>query len=233
MKAIRKDPTRRYASALAFKEDLDRYLSNYPIKAKNESHLYGLLKLIQRQKTMSVLIVMLLGTAVFSVIKSYDERQILRKQALQNSQVSRFFESFFDRLDPYQVRNGNVLVKDLLTQQFKQVENSFQEFPDTRVAILTRLAGIYQKIGILEYSEKTYSLIDQELKTNTLKEDSSIFLAKAGQAQLRVQQSKLELAADLINELNQLSTKINISNSQKTLLVADEHSIRDQNIQIR
>ena len=48
LKAIRKEPNRRYVSVDALAEDIQRYLKGYPIAARRESWLYVSQKFVRR-----------------------------------------------------------------------------------------------------------------------------------------------------------------------------------------
>jgi serine/threonine-protein kinase len=56
MKCIEKDPSRRYDSARSLAEDLQRYLDDEPILAKQTSRVYRLKKRIRKHKTLSAVI---------------------------------------------------------------------------------------------------------------------------------------------------------------------------------
>lgn len=51
-KALEKSPSRRYADAGAFADDLDRYLRGEPIHARPASHFYRLWKLVSRRRAV-------------------------------------------------------------------------------------------------------------------------------------------------------------------------------------
>jgi serine/threonine-protein kinase len=52
LKALRKEPERRYASAQDFSEDLDRYLKDLPVKARKESLIYRGSKYLKRNRSL-------------------------------------------------------------------------------------------------------------------------------------------------------------------------------------
>jgi eukaryotic-like serine/threonine-protein kinase len=52
LKALEKEPERRYLSAAAMAEDVTRYLTNQPIPARPPSALYQFRKLIARHKAL-------------------------------------------------------------------------------------------------------------------------------------------------------------------------------------
>lgn len=64
-KAMEREVDRRYPTALAFKEDLTRFLSFEPVLAKRASHLYRAKKFIRRNKAT-----VLIGTLLFVIVAS-------------------------------------------------------------------------------------------------------------------------------------------------------------------
>ena len=56
MKALRKEPERRYASVAGFADDVQRYLQGRPVLARGDSKAYRLRKLITRNRTLSSVI---------------------------------------------------------------------------------------------------------------------------------------------------------------------------------
>src|SRR5262245_5405202 len=74
LKALEKDPERRYRSAAAMAEDVTRYLTNQPIQARPPSALYQLRKLVARHKapfaSLVAVFMLLLGFAITMAMQS-------------------------------------------------------------------------------------------------------------------------------------------------------------------
>ena len=74
LKALEKEPWRRYQSALALGEDVERYLNKQPILARPPSTVYQIHKLVARNKASfafaASLLVLLMGFAVTMAIQS-------------------------------------------------------------------------------------------------------------------------------------------------------------------
>ncbi|MGH9844634.1 MAG: serine/threonine protein kinase, partial [Blastocatellia bacterium] len=74
LKALEKDPERRYQSVAAMAEDVERYLTNQPILARPPSALYQFRKLVARHKApfafLAALFVLLLGFATTMAVQS-------------------------------------------------------------------------------------------------------------------------------------------------------------------
>ncbi|MCA9131332.1 MAG: serine/threonine protein kinase, partial [Planctomycetales bacterium] len=99
MKALEKDRNRRYESASAFAEDLNRYLQNEPVTAAPPSFVYQCTKFVKRHKfsaaitavTVFALLVFMIGltVAVFAVIREKKRTNSQRVLAEQNLLVAR------------------------------------------------------------------------------------------------------------------------------------------------
>jgi tetratricopeptide (TPR) repeat protein len=74
LKALEKESSRRYQSAAALAEDVDRYLTNQPILARRASLVYQLRKLVVRHRVFFVAAVLLIG-AVVAVAVTFERLQ--------------------------------------------------------------------------------------------------------------------------------------------------------------
>lgn len=74
-KAIKKNPTERYASVDAFAEDLQRYLSDEPVLARPDSSLYRVSKFIKRHRVGTALaataIIALTVTGIVAAVQAH------------------------------------------------------------------------------------------------------------------------------------------------------------------
>ncbi len=84
LKALEKEPNRRYQSAAALSNDFDRYLTNQPILARPPSAIYQLRKLVARHRApfvfVGVLFVMLAGFSIWMSVL-YSRAEALRVAA--------------------------------------------------------------------------------------------------------------------------------------------------------
>ncbi len=73
MKALEKEPARRYLSANDFAADLDRHLHHQPVKARAPSRIYRLRKFARRRRlelTAAAAIVLAIGVALATALRS-------------------------------------------------------------------------------------------------------------------------------------------------------------------
>src|SRR5215510_6026112 len=94
LKALEKEPERRYRSAAALAEDVTRYLTNQPIQARPPSALYQFRKLVARHKvpfaSLAAVFALLLGFAITMAALSARiarERDKATQQELSNRRL--------------------------------------------------------------------------------------------------------------------------------------------------
>ncbi|MBN1347549.1 MAG: protein kinase [Phycisphaerae bacterium] len=92
LKALEKDPDRRYTTANSLANDIERYLSGRPIEAKPYSGLYVLRKTLARHKAISVLSAcLLLSLVVFAAVTTVSARRLAveRDRAVSAEELAR------------------------------------------------------------------------------------------------------------------------------------------------
>lgn len=83
MKALSKEATRRYDSARAFAEDLGRFLDGDPIQARTTSLAYRLLKRLQKNRILAV--VVLVATLIIATLAAFGISMALRSRITAQS----------------------------------------------------------------------------------------------------------------------------------------------------
>ena len=104
MKAIRKEPERRYETVREFADDLDNFRHGRPITARTPSWSYRTAKFIQRNRTAVAAtiagVVAAATMAVFHTAQLADERDRANLAARQAEEVSEFLANLFGSASP-------------------------------------------------------------------------------------------------------------------------------------
>ncbi len=131
-KALEKDPDRRYASADALAEDIERYLANRPILAHPPSTAYQVRKLVSRHRfgfaTAAAFLLLLVGVAVLLAVqadKIRRERDRATQEASRATAINQFLQKTLGAADPWQRGTRGVSLVDALKQAEKQAHGSF------------------------------------------------------------------------------------------------------------
>jgi tetratricopeptide (TPR) repeat protein len=85
MKCLEKDPGRRYPTALALAEDLDRYLEGEPLEARPAGVFYRLRKRVARNPAVAAAVLAAAGGAVVASERAETSARVRREQAARKA----------------------------------------------------------------------------------------------------------------------------------------------------
>jgi serine/threonine-protein kinase len=163
MKALRKEPTRRYVSAELLGQDIDRYLSGLPVIAHRGSAWYRAGKFLRRYRAQSaaaalaaVSLLVGLGAAVWQGRVAARERDRAEaalaqaEQALRQSlEVKDFLITLFEANDPMEARGATPTAGDLLARGVDRVAE-LEGQPSVQAEMLDAIGRVYQSLGRFE-----------------------------------------------------------------------------------
>ena len=160
MRALEKDRGRRYQSAGAFGDDIERYLRGDEVTAGAPSTVYRLGRMARRHRgalaVSAAFLVVLLGGAGFSLREALRARQAEREAAavsefLQNgllAQVSAHVQaSSNERPDP------ELKVRTALDRAAARIEGRFSGQPTVEAAVRHTIAAAYLDLGLPREAE--------------------------------------------------------------------------------
>jgi serine/threonine protein kinase len=148
--ALEKDPARRYDSAAALADDLDRFLSNHPIAARPAGPLYRFRKLVARHRVTSALLALIFLLTLAAAIGLGIQRNAARREAEKFRQINNVLTTMLQSSDPWQEggrRETRVL--DVLDSAAHRIET---EVADELLAAALRhtLGNIYRSFSEYE-----------------------------------------------------------------------------------
>ncbi|GLQ99277.1 protein kinase domain-containing protein [Dyella mobilis] len=155
--AIRPDPIRRYASAAALREDVERYLDGKPLHARADTFAYRTLTFTKRHalavSASMVAVVLLAGTTAAGLYESHLARHAAKDAQAQalaaKSEVQRedalksFMEGLFDNVS----RGEEASAEVLLAQGRDRADRDFAKQPALHVEILALIGDLERRSG--------------------------------------------------------------------------------------
>ncbi len=183
LKCLAKDPEDRYASVIAFADDVEHYLRSEPIHARAPSTVYQLKKLISRHKlrfmgactavalltVSTVAMAILYASAVSAEQRADTARRQAEREATLVTAIKKFLvDDLFDSASPSVARGEDVTVKEVLRNATHRVDSTFANQPVLRAAILSTLGSVHLSLGLYDQAEQQ------------LREANSIFEARLG-----------------------------------------------------
>ena len=167
-KALAVDVTERYSTVGAFDEDINRYLSHEPVRARASTRWYQLRKFLGRNKlpvvtaaAAGIAIVASLGVAIWQLQEAREGRSQALQEASRANQVTAFVTSLFRASDlrtPSAQDKRSLTALQLLDAGRERLKGELDDQPETKVALLAVLAEVYGIMG----DESRFQALNQE-----------------------------------------------------------------------
>jgi serine/threonine-protein kinase len=150
LKALRKDPNDRYASASQLLDDLDRYLSGFPVDAADQTVTYRIRKFVRRHRASVALTALIaLLTLVFAIGMGILARRATRGEARARREEE-FMASIFNAATPEGSQGKNVTARQLLDQGAKRVDTELSSDPQLQGAMAEDIGEAYVALGLYD-----------------------------------------------------------------------------------
>jgi serine/threonine protein kinase len=151
LKALKKAPAERYATADAFLQDIERYLHGEPVAARPDSGWYRARKFVSRHRLavaagVVALAVVLSATAValFEARNAAAERDRALALSSRNEAVTGFLNTLITEAAG---SDKPVTVSDMLARSEALVSSEYRNNPEHRAAVLGMLGMYYHTNG--------------------------------------------------------------------------------------
>ena len=169
-RALRKDPSERYASAQALLDDIRRHIDGLPIHARPASRRYLAAKFARRHRagvaaTAAVALALIAGltAAVWQGRIAAQERDLARTEAAKAERVTQFLVNLFGAADPAEARGENPTAREILDRGARRIDAELAGEPAILATVQRAIGSIYAKLG--EYGQAR-ALLERSLETH-------------------------------------------------------------------
>lgn len=218
LKALQKEPDRRYGSVEQLRSDLHNYMNNYPISARPDSGWYVFSKLVSRNKAASALSAGLLISLVVFVSVLVVQSNVIRTerdnaiaQATIARQTADTMANIFSAADP-NVNDGEDITAKMLLDQAKNEIGNLSAADEIKVEMMLSLSRVYRQLNQLEDAENLLSDAHSLLQSLSTQKESTqrlTVLTKESQGDLFIHLGNYDAAVqefrDLLSILKQSS----------------------------
>lgn len=159
LKALRKEPERRYGSARELAEDVERFRCHRPVLARPETVGYRTAKFVRRNTWGALatltLVVLMVGFAIVTAMQSTRlarERDDAHAERNRARQTSDFLLDLLSRADPAQAQGEELTVREVLDRGAERVDR-LSDQPSLQAASLTTIGRVYRELGLFDEAE--------------------------------------------------------------------------------
>jgi serine/threonine protein kinase/tetratricopeptide (TPR) repeat protein len=161
LKALDKDPARRYPTPSELAADIRRYLQNEPVVARPASAGYKLQKYVRRHRVAVViaagLVLLLSGFAITQVL---EVRRITRERD-RADRVASFMTDMFQVADPSEARGNTVTAREILDKGSQSIESGLAQDPQLQTRLMYTMGNVYHALGL---DARSQSLLERTLE---------------------------------------------------------------------
>jgi hypothetical protein len=150
LKAMHKDPARRYASAAELSEDIRRYLQGFPVAARTDSWRYRTGKFLARhQAATAVAALFVLTTTGLSVALGIQAARATREAHTAN-RVSGFLGDLFEYSRPDVTQGQDAYARQLVDLGAKRAAAELAGEPIVKARLFNILGTTYRELGAFD-----------------------------------------------------------------------------------
>jgi tetratricopeptide (TPR) repeat protein len=177
LRALEKDPQRRYASASALGEDIQRFLTSQPIEARRDSAWYVLRKALLRHRVaaaVSVAFVMLVSVSAIALGVMYRRQSQARnaefaereraemetrkavEEQVKTEQFAKFMEEIFNGVEPSVALGRDTrMLKGMMDAAAKRIEDGeLHGVQAAELRLRNSIGGVYLAIAEFDAAER-------------------------------------------------------------------------------
>lgn len=147
LKALRKDPVRRYGSAEQMLKDIHNYLNNLPVSARPESFGYKASKFIARHRVGVGAALIVAVSLVATTAVSLWQADQARMERDRTQQVNEFLQLILTEADPYEA-GADATIRDVLRKADQLIEAQFTGQPDIEAPLRYTIG--YTQLSLME-----------------------------------------------------------------------------------
>ena len=155
LKALSKEPGRRYQTAHDLAGDIRRYLAGEPIRAKSDSTAYVLRKLLRRHRVpiavASGFVAVAAGGGIVAAVL-HGRNVEMRRQSIYSE--SDFFRDLLESVNPQGIELPAEKVREKLADATRRLNTELAGLPEARANLQHAIGVTYRRIGMFGEAEE-------------------------------------------------------------------------------
>jgi len=186
MKAMAKEPERRYASAEAMADDLERWLGGRPILARGDDAWYRARKFVGRNRVVVGAAAIVVLALVAAATISLRQARHASEQAGRAEAEKAFVLGILDANDPNltQGRQLTLTAREILDRAAERIGTDLADQPVVRAELYDEIGNLYWDYGLFERAQPLFERAVELAQTAGVADDQRVtYLIDLGQDQ--------------------------------------------------
>ena len=208
LKALNRDPARRYPSAAAFADDLRRFLAGRPVKARPDSAGYRLRKFVGRHTLGVAAGIVAIAALVAGIGAVFWQAGVARGEARRADRVKTFLIDLFREADPSQTLGESITAREILDKGAARLEEQLLEEPAVRAELLDAIAQVERNLGLLEPAARRADAVIAQRRAASGGAPRELAASLVTRAEIHFDQGELAPARALLDEARRLVPSI-------------------------
>ena len=156
LKALQRDPARRYASAAALGADLRAYLGGRPVAARPDTTTYRLRKFVSRHRLAVGASLVVAASLIGGLAVSLVQTAVAKREAERAAAAQTFLTSLFAELDPDRMSGAAPTVRDLIDRGTARLATELAAQPELRSEMELLIGQVYNQLSLHEQAQPLF-----------------------------------------------------------------------------
>ena len=155
MKALEKDPARRYGTPSELAADIERYLHHEPVLARPAGAGYRMGKYMRRHRlavaVAASLVVLLAGFAALQAVqlrRMTEERDQTARERDRANRITDFMTGMFKVSNPGEARGNHVTAREILDNASADIGKGLSRDPGLQSQLMSVMGIVYDNLGL-------------------------------------------------------------------------------------
>jgi serine/threonine-protein kinase len=153
LKAMQKDPARRYATVDALLDDIQRHRAGLPVRARPDTVAYRVGKFVRRNRLAVGSALGLMLTLLAGLAGTTWQARVAAREAMKAGAVRDFVVGLFRKADPQEARGRDLTVRELLQRGTVGLDTALVSQPAMRSELLHVLGQIHAELGLFDRAD--------------------------------------------------------------------------------
>jgi tetratricopeptide (TPR) repeat protein/predicted Ser/Thr protein kinase len=150
LKALSKDPARRYASVELLGQDLDHYLRGLPVAARADSAAYRAGKFVKRHRIAVAASLLVAAALMVGTVAPMIQARRAQLAAERAERVSTLVTDLFRLAEPGRMQGGAITARELLDRGSERIATELADDPDAQATMYGVVGRLYRNLALNE-----------------------------------------------------------------------------------